>query len=173
MILMKVKILHALLGISVGVLLAFAVAVFRALVYDQKNPPLPTTELILAGETFRVELARSVGEMALGLSGREGLAEGDGSANSPHGGMLFIFDAPMVQSFWMKDMKFPIDIIWINGNRIVGFAENARPETGKKPWQLTIYSSPEPVDKVLEVAAGTVARLNVKVGDEVVIGFPP
>ncbi|MEK9180332.1 MAG: DUF192 domain-containing protein [Patescibacteria group bacterium] len=165
---MKRKSLHLFfLGAIAATLMVFAWAIFRVFITEPKNPPLKTEELVLAGETFRVEIADSLVEKALGLSGREGLREGDGSTRSPHGGMLFIFDHPSTQTFWMKEMLFPIDIIWINGTKIIGFAENAQTEQGKKPRQLELYSSPGPADRVLEVRAGTVARLGVKVGDEI------
>ena len=74
----------------------------------------------------------------------------------------------------MKDMNFPLDMIWIgpgaNGEEVLGFAENAEPQPGATLWGLTIYSSPDGTDKVLEVNAGTVARDSIKVDDAVQIG---
>ena len=67
----------------------------------------------------------------------------------------------------MKDMNFPIDIIWIAGSKVAGFAENAAPQPGARLWELSIYTSPDGVDKVLEVNAGVVAKDNIKVGDTV------
>lgn len=88
-----------------------------------------------------------------GLSGRTGLPSGRG--------MLFLHEESDVQSYWMKDMMFYIDIIWINGDEVVGFVEDAGPE--EPP--LTIYSSSVPVDKVLEVSSGFVAQNDLKIGD--------
>jgi len=64
----------------------------------------------------------------------------------------------------MKDMNFPIDIIWISGNKIVGFAENAPipDENG-----TASFKSPEPIDRVLELPAGSVQRIGIKAGDEI------
>jgi uncharacterized membrane protein (UPF0127 family) len=67
-------------------------------------------------------------------------------------------------------MKFPLDILWIGGNNILGFAENAAPETGIPLWKLKIYSSPKGTDKVLEVNVGTVRQNDIKVGDVIEIG---
>ncbi len=143
-------------GLIAGLIIA-AIAISKALVFGSKNPPLKIKNLSLAGQIFRVELAQTIGERTLGLSGRDELGK--------HEGMFFIFDTPGDNGFWMHDMKFPIDIIWIRGNTVVGFAENAAPEFGKKDWELKIYYPPEDVDKVLELSAGSVQKFGIKVGD--------
>jgi uncharacterized membrane protein (UPF0127 family) len=125
------------------------------------NPTLPKTTLTIDGNTWSVELATTTIQQAHGLSGREGLGVNDG--------MLFIFGGPGVQNFWMKDMNFSIDMIWISGNTVAGFAQDAAPQPGNPLWKLKIYTSPYNVDKVLEVVAGTVAKYNIKVGDTVAI----
>lgn len=114
-------------------------------------------ELILGGKVFHVEIASSTMDKITGLSGRDSLGGDEG--------MLFTYDNPGSYGFWMKGMKFPIDIIWINGDKIAGFAESAQPEPGKSLWGLKIYYPPESIDKVLEVNAGTVKSLGIKVGD--------
>ena len=84
--------------------------------------------------------------------------------------MLFVFSSPGIQNFWMKDMNFPIDIIWISGGKVAGFAQDAEPQPGVPLWRLTIYTSPNNVDQVLEVPAGTVAKDGITIGAPVVIG---
>jgi len=106
---------------------------------------------------IKVEIVDSPLAQAKGLAGRNSIAEDEG--------MLFIFPRPAIQRFWMKGMKFPIDIIWIKGNQIVGFEENVLPEEGVSDVNLTIYSSPEPVDRVLEMKAGSAKRLQINIGD--------
>jgi uncharacterized membrane protein (UPF0127 family) len=69
----------------------------------------------------------------------------------------------------MKDMKFPIDIVWINGDKIVGFEENVQPMPGARDSDLKIYYPPAPVNKVLELKAGRVELLRAGVGDTVKI----
>jgi len=81
--------------------------------------------------------------------------------------MLFLFEDAGYWSFWMKDMRFPIDIVWIAGDRIVGFEERVAPEPGAAERDLRRYAPPEPVDKVLELAAGRVRLLRAEVGDTV------
>ena len=113
-------------------------------------------EVILKGEKFMVEAADTPAERMQGLSGRSGLSVNEG--------MLFTFDKPDAHGFWMKDMKFPIDIIWISNNEVIYVSSNLNPDSDP-----TIFSPPEPVSQVLEVKAGTILRLNVVEGDKVFI----
>lgn len=115
----------------------------------------------IGNAVFKVEVASTDAQKALGLSGRSSLLESQG--------MLFTFDEPGAYGFWMKDMKFPIDIIWIKGGAIAGFAENAEPQAVTSTWNLKIYYPPQPIGKVLEVNAGDVARDNISVGEPVLI----
>src|SRR3989344_6704590 len=81
-------------------------------------------------------------------------------------GMLFVFDTSANRAFWMKDVKFAIDIIWIDENKkIVHFAENVAPEPGKKDSELTRYSNSTPAKYVLEINAGLIKLNNLKLGD--------
>ncbi len=130
---------------------------------DIPNPPLPTERLSLDGATWTVELATTMVEQARGLSYRTSLA--------PDAGMLFIFPAAGTQNFWMKDMHFPLDIIWIAGDgTVAGFAEDTpAPAAGTPLWNLPVYTSPAGVKEVLEVNAGTVARYGIKIGDRVTV----
>lgn len=110
-------------------------------------------------QEFKVEIADTVYLRSQGLSGRESLPA--------DAGMLFVFDAPAVRTFWMKGMKFPLDIIWIQNNRIVGIEKNVPPEPGKSVFSLKMYTSPEAVDRVLEINAGLWERYGFEVGDRV------
>ena len=89
-----------------------------------------------------------------GLSGHAPLASDEG--------MLFVFDGPAQQNFWMKEMLFPIDMIWLDSNmRVVGAAERATPES-----YPTIFSSPSSTKYVLEVPAGEYAARSLMLGDQ-------
>jgi uncharacterized membrane protein (UPF0127 family) len=128
-----------------------------------ENPPLAEEHLNIDNATFNVEIASTMLEQTRGLSFRPSLGASDG--------MLFIFAAGSVQSFWMKDMNFPLDMIWISGATVVGFAQNVpMPASGAALLSLPTYVSPGNTDKVLEVNAGTVAKYNIRVGDAVTIG---
>ncbi len=146
---------------SIVLILAGLFLLWRAVMSKAPNPPLAAGQVRIRNATFTVEMATTTLEQARGLSFRASLAEGSG--------MLFTFSHG-VQSFWMKDMNFPIDIVWISDGKVVGFVQDAKPEPGVPLWNLTVYTSPGGVDKVLEVNAGTVARDGIKIGDLVVVG---
>jgi uncharacterized membrane protein (UPF0127 family) len=75
-------------------------------------------------------------------------------------GMLFVFDSSGLYPFWMKDMKFSIDIIWIDEEkRIVSIAHNAVPEPGVDDEDLILYRPSAEAKYVLEINAG-LSRVN-------------
>ena len=101
----------------------------------------------------KAEVVRSPGKIYLGLGYRKGLPAGQG--------MLFLMPRMELQNFCMRGMKFPIDIIWIAQEKIVGIARNISPKfTGT-------LCSPRPVKFVLEVPGGFADRHGLKVGDPV------
>ena len=75
--------------------------------------------------------------------------------------MLFIFEKPGKYYFWMKDMNFPIDMIWIGEDmRVIYIKKNAQPESFPKTYGPDIDSK-----YVLEVVAGFSEKNNLKEGD--------
>lgn len=110
------------------------------------------------GAALKVEIADTQQKRSKGLSGKESIATDEG--------MLFIFEKTDKYPFWMKGLAFPLDFIWIKGETIVDLLSNAPfPAPGQSDTALPIYQPKEDVDKVLEVSAGTIQRLNIKVGD--------
>jgi uncharacterized membrane protein (UPF0127 family) len=93
-----------------------------------------------------------------GLSGRTGLPSDSG--------MLFVFDTPSRYGFWMKDMEFPIDIIWISGDRVVGIEKSLSPDSYPQ-----IFYPEEDVNFVLEVPAGFSERHNINIADSFSVSF--
>ncbi|KKT82583.1 MAG: hypothetical protein A3B99_03250 [Candidatus Yanofskybacteria bacterium RIFCSPHIGHO2_02_FULL_44_12b] len=103
---------------------------------------------------LRVETADTASERQKGLSGRNSLGD--------EWGMLFIFPYPQTPGFWMKDMKFPLDIIWIGPDKsVMDIARNISSETFP-----AIFRPPGPVLYVLEVNAGWAAKNNISPGDK-------
>jgi len=116
-----------------------------------QNPASSTVRI--GGETLRVTVAATEAARERGLSGRTGLLGDEG--------MLFVFPRDGTYAFWMKDMLFSIDIIWISpGGRIVHVAPNVSPATYPED-----FVSPASARYVLEVPAGFVDAHGVKVGD--------
>ena len=127
----------------------------------EANPPLVTGKLVIAGRvTLTVEMARTVEEQVRGLSGRPGL--------NPGHGMLFVYDGPRPVSIWMKDMRFPLDIVWIHAGRIVAIEKHAPPLTLAGPERVYTATA----DLVLEVPAGFTDRQRIRVGDSVQVTLP-
>jgi uncharacterized membrane protein (UPF0127 family) len=111
----------------------------------------------IGGAVIRAELATTETEQLQGLSGRNLL-----DANA---GMLFVFDNPSKWGIWMKDMNFPIDVLWINDNfKIVDIVENMSPSSYPK-----VYTSRLPARYVLEISAGMAKKYGITVGQEVVV----
>lgn len=111
-------------------------------------------QVIINNTRINVEIADDPTERAQGLSGTPSLADDEG--------MLFIFNEPAIQSFWMKDMQIPLDMIWIRDGVVVGISADVPVwENG----QITRRSSGEPADTVLEVNAGWAERNGVMIGD--------
>jgi uncharacterized membrane protein (UPF0127 family) len=117
------------------------------------------TSVRVRGQEFRVEIADTPYLRSQGLSGRESLPE--------DAGMLFVFESASIQTFWMKDMKFPLDIVWIQDGRIVGIEKDVPPEPDKSVFSLKTYTSPAAADRVLEINAGLSQRYGFEVGDQV------
>lgn len=118
---------------------------------------VPGQTVFIDGQEFNVEVADVASERSQGLSGRSALANDEG--------MLFVFPESGRFGFWMKDMEFSIDIIWIDEDkRIVHIEENVSPST----YPEAFYSSTN-ARYVLEVYTGQAAAQGLGLGDEVVI----
>lgn len=106
------------------------------------------TATITVGTTeVKVDLAIDPFEQQLGLGHRNGLDDDTG--------MLFIGNAPRARTFWMKGMRFCIDIIWIEDGMVTGAAESVCPDPeGTEDAARARFSSGEPVTHVLEMPAG-------------------
>lgn len=110
------------------------------------------------GTVIEALLADTQEERRVGLGDIEHLPENHG--------MLFLFDTPTVQTFWMKDVEYAIDILWLVDNTIVGFEQDVPPDPGEPRPN---YVSPKPVNRVLELSAGFVQEQGVEVGDVIEI----
>lgn len=119
---------------------------------------LAVSTITVGDRSFTVELATTPAEQSLGLSGRPSMAIGHG--------MFFLFDDYSLPSFWMKDMQFALDFVWIADGRVVDITRNiSAPNAGTSDSDLEIYRPSSPVDGVLELNAGESEGLNI--GDSV------
>ncbi len=102
-----------------------------------------------------VDIAVTALEQKRGLQGREGL--------NPNQGMLFVFAQDDRSPFWMKDMKFPLDIIWMDAQGHIVFIGDHLPPCIKDP--CAVYTPKTQARYVLEVQAGFADAQKWHVGD--------
>lgn len=117
------------------------------------------TEVEIRGQKLIVELAVTQKEKERGLSYRNTLA--------PDHGMLFVYDHKERYGFWMQEIRFSLDFIWIDGKTVVDISKNVQIRDTNGRW--TTLAPRQVVDKVLEVNAGTIDKLGIRVGDTVFI----
>ncbi|MBI5003750.1 DUF192 domain-containing protein [Candidatus Kaiserbacteria bacterium] len=109
----------------------------------------------IAGRNISVEAVDTPEGRQQGLSGRPDLA--------PDAGMLFIFEKDDYHAFWMKDMRFSIDIVWISADgQVVSIASNVSPKTYPHSFQPKA-----PARYVLELPAGFSNKYRLEEGDPV------
>jgi uncharacterized protein len=130
----------------------------------QQTALLSTTTIVIGGVPLTVEVADEPAARSQGLGNRDSL--------SPGTGMLFVFAEPAPRSFWMKGMRFCLDMVWIGDGVVQGATTNVCPPPAGSEKDLPSYWSPVPVAYVLEVPAGWVETNGVGVGTPV-DGLPP
>lgn len=122
-----------------------------------RTDALPRAWISIGIQRIAVEVAETGAQKSQGLSDRATLPQGTG--------MWFPYPAPRQVSFWMRDMQFALDFVWVRDGTIVALTEKVSPAGGEgtqvRPRAL--------VDGVLEVPAGTIARWGWTVGMEVEI----
>ncbi len=121
----------------------------------------PQATIVLKGETLNVLVAQTPAQQHLGLGKRERLA--------PHDGMLFIFDESLKHTFVMRDMLFPIDIVWFQQGVVVDIAPNLKPESDRDEAHLTRYRPRKEANTVLELPAGWAEAHGLKIGDSLIV----
>ena len=122
------------------------------------QPELPKERLVITTRDgvhheFSVEMAITPDQQTVGLMFRPSVPA--------EGGMLFDWGIPRDSQMWMRNTIAPLDMVFINADGTIrSIAENTVPES------LAVIDSRGPVRATLELAAGTTARLNIRVGDK-------
>lgn len=134
-------------------------------------PPVsfPTTQLRYQGAsgqgTLQVEVASTPAQSERGLGYRDALPA--------DAGMLFDLHGSRVQQFWMKGMRFALDLVWIGQDkRVVAVTADVQPQPGAADADLKRYAPPAPVSYVLELNAGAAARLGIGPGTSLSFELP-
>lgn len=120
---------------------------------------LPQKPIRIGGNKLNVYIAGSKAAKRLGLSGVRKLADNQG--------MIFVFKKPQMPGFWMINMRFALDIIWIDADEsIISILHNVSPKTYPKRF----YPS-KPVRYVVETKAGYAKEHNISAGDKINAGL--
>ncbi len=139
------------IAIGIAILLIATIAIWAW----QISAKSPTVKI--NNHTFKLFVAKSDKDKQIGLSKYKKIDSTQG--------MVFSFSKASYYPFWMKEMKFPIDIIFIKDGEIVTIYKNApAPKNDSNP---PVYNSTAPADTVLEVNAGLSQKYNFKEGDKV------
>lgn len=117
---------------------------------------LPKKELKLGGQRIFVEVANTPEARTKGLSNRKKLCV--------NCGMLFLFGGAGQYEFWMKDMSFPLDIVWLSGGEIKEISPNVPKPVSDQP--IAQVAPSEPIDQVLEIRAGQAQVWGLKPGQK-------
>jgi len=131
------------------------------LVLGACSSPRPEATVEVGGEVFAVEVADTVNEQKEGLAGREEIPAGTG--------MLFPFGERAEHRMWMAGMQVPIDVAWIDDDRVIGVA-TLDPCTEVDQTTCPRWAPPAPATALLEVPAEALA--DVAASDEVTRGAP-
>lgn len=148
------------------VILAATAAVVLYFNFAQKNNDSQKTQTLAIKPTACLKVSAASGtcdytldevsnavDRAQGLSGRDGLA--------PKTGMLFNFEKPAEQCIWMKDMKFNIDIIWLNENKQIN-----RIEESVSPATYPTNYCEKDTKYVVELDSGEAKTTGLKLGQQ-------
>lgn len=131
-------------------LIAFGLCVAGSPAQDAPGPKLPTVQLQSGMHLIQAEVARTPQQRATGLMFRKTLG--------PSEGMLFVFERPGVQCFWMKNTLLPLSIAFLKDDgEIVNIAD-------MQPGALDSHCSKQPVRMALEMNQGWFAKRGVTAG---------
>ena len=119
----------------------------------------PRAVVNIRGEEIKVLVADTADRRFKGWGGEKSMGE--------WGGMLFVFPSKGSHAVVMRNMEFPLDIIWLDGRTIVDMAPNVKAEPGISELDLIPYLSRLPSTMVLEMPADFIANFGIKIGDAV------
>jgi hypothetical protein len=146
------KILFSLLSSIILIIIALIV---RAVWINYREEREPHTVRV-GDSTFDVNIADSPFRRMRGLAGLEALPEDEG--------LLMLFGEKDTPTIWPKNLKFPIDIVWIDDSTVVGVEKNAIAESNFVLDGIKLYIPGQPINKVLQINAGLADKLGIGPG---------
>lgn len=152
---------HYIFGVAI--LLIMCAAIFALYVtnpaelareYLMQRTNTASARVTVGEQVFRVTTARTENEQARGLMHITQLEDDEG--------MLFMFERRATKTFWNKDTKIPLMVIWIDGEKVIGLSELPSDSDG-----VRLVASPSPVTHVLELPLTSALARGIKIGDSV------
>jgi uncharacterized membrane protein (UPF0127 family) len=138
---------------SWGLIVLVLMFVIAAAIYILWPQLQPHASVRIGDGVFAAKVVKTPAERAKGLS--------DTSSLRPDQAMLFVFDDDAKHGIWMKDMNYPIDIVWLDKDKkVVYIVKNAPPES----YPYETFVPKQDARYVLEFAAGTVGRKSIIIG---------
>jgi uncharacterized protein len=119
----------------------------------------PQATIDIANQTLIVDVAKTPWHWKRGLGKRHTFGNIDG--------MIFVFPTYKQHGIVMRDMRFPIDIVWLDNQQVVDIAPNVQPEPGVDYADLIVYKPRVEANGVIELPAGWVERQALRIGDTV------
>jgi uncharacterized protein len=139
----KTKLVPKRTLVQLAMIVALVATIFGVIAVQHDDA---TPHAVIAGRTYSLEIADTDAARAQGLSNRVGMAQNHG--------MLFRYANQGVRCFWMKDMHFSLDIIWLNAqSQAIKIERNVSPDTYPHPFCAS------PAQNVLELNAGAAQNL--------------
>jgi uncharacterized membrane protein (UPF0127 family) len=154
----------------------FVVIIVTAVILNIWQTRARFVDVKIGPHYYHLEVADTQAKHEKGLSGRDALAQNEG--------MIFLLPYPARYSFWMKDMKFPLDFVWLLDDKIVDLTPNVQPPLSPPVSQSEIggvrggasasesgqqepisYTPRQAVNRVIELNAGTISKESLKIGD--------
>jgi len=119
----------------------------------------PKAEIKINGKDFTVLVANTNDHLHQGWSKKKDMGR--------YGGMIFVFADYGRHPMVMRDMLFPLDMVWLSDGIVVDMAPNIPLEPGKPENLLNLYLSSHSSNRVIELPSGTIAQTGLKIGDRV------
>lgn len=138
--------------LSIVILLGIAYYVYQSLAGPRLFKDLERRRISIGGRKYALYIADTEQRRLMGLSGINDMPFNQG--------MLFIFENPDTYGFWMKDMNFPLDFVYIKDSKVIELKENIAPGTFPQ-----IFYPLAPIDAVVEFHAGQIQQSDVHIGD--------
>ncbi|MBT3817574.1 MAG: DUF192 domain-containing protein [Candidatus Magasanikbacteria bacterium] len=122
------------------------------------NKKYDVVQVKIHEHTLDLLVAETPKQKYLGLGKRDEL--------EPYHGMLFSYKKDDRHGIVMRDMRFPIDVVWLKDNRVIDMVANVPLEPGKSEWELIPYYPRAEVDIILEFSSGAIETYGISLGDE-------